>query len=151
MYKGQTKRPVCRLFCSKLSVFKYNFELCFFFKFNQCEYFFYFLNLYIFRLYQHTFIARSLATCIPLLINASYVHQQNSFLILNFLFSIFHFFSISHCVAFVVHKSRGVTTLSSLHSQQQHNQQQQEPLVPARLRQSKEKSNIETKADERGL
>nr|XP_036231351.1 patronin isoform X39 [Bactrocera oleae] len=52
--------------------------------------------------------------------------------------------------AFVVHKSRGVTTLSSLHSQQQHNQQQQEPLVPARLRQSKEKSNIETKADERG-
>ncbi|XP_017465062.1 PREDICTED: patronin isoform X21 [Rhagoletis zephyria] len=52
--------------------------------------------------------------------------------------------------AFVVHKSRGVTTLSSLHSQQQQHQQQQEPLVPARLRQSKEKSNIETKADERG-
>ncbi|XP_012163034.1 patronin isoform X2 [Ceratitis capitata] len=55
--------------------------------------------------------------------------------------------------AFVVHKSRGVTTLSSLHSQQhsqQQQQQQQEPLVPARLRQSKEKSNIETKADERG-
>ncbi|XP_054740818.1 patronin isoform X11 [Anastrepha obliqua] len=51
--------------------------------------------------------------------------------------------------AFVVHKSRGVTTLSSLHSQQQQHQQQ-EPLVPARLRQSKEKSNIETKADERG-
>ncbi|XP_067628269.1 patronin isoform X5 [Eurosta solidaginis] len=50
--------------------------------------------------------------------------------------------------AFVVHKSRGITTLSSLHSQQ--NQQQQEPLVPARLRQAKEKSNNETKADERG-
>ncbi|XP_030388155.1 patronin isoform X7 [Scaptodrosophila lebanonensis] len=59
-------------------------------------------------------------------------------------------------VAFVVHKSRGITTLSSMHSQQQQQQQQlqqqqqQEPLVPARLRQAKEKSNVESKADERG-
>ncbi|KAL7735747.1 hypothetical protein ACLKA6_019998 [Drosophila palustris] len=71
--------------------------------------------------------------------------------------------------AFVVHKSRGITTLSSMHSQQQqhhqhqqqfqqqqqHQQQQQqqsqqEPLVPARLRQAKEKNNVESKADERG-
>lgn len=29
--------------------------------------------------------------------------------------------------------------------------QQQDPLMPARLRQAKEKQNIETKADERGL
>ncbi|XP_073811067.1 calmodulin-regulated spectrin-associated protein patronin isoform X8 [Musca autumnalis] len=48
--------------------------------------------------------------------------------------------------AFVVHKSRGVTTLSTMHMQQQ----QQDPLMPARLRQAKEKSNTETKADERG-
>ncbi|XP_037918484.1 patronin isoform X8 [Hermetia illucens] len=41
---------------------------------------------------------------------------------------------------FVVHKSRGITTLSSM----------QEPLVPARLRQAKEKTNMDTKADERG-
>uniref|UniRef100_A0A1I8P670 Patronin n=1 Tax=Stomoxys calcitrans TaxID=35570 RepID=A0A1I8P670_STOCA len=46
--------------------------------------------------------------------------------------------------AFVVHKSRGVTTLSTMHMQQQ------DPLMPARLRQAKEKSNTETKADERG-
>lgn len=46
---------------------------------------------------------------------------------------------------FVVHRSRGVTTLSSIHNQVQ------EPLVPARLRQAKEKTNIESKADERGL
>ncbi|KQS62019.1 uncharacterized protein Dere_GG21046, isoform T [Drosophila erecta] len=77
--------------------------------------------------------------------------------------------------AFVVHKSRGITTLASMHSQQQqlHQQQQhqqqyhqqqlqqhpsqsqlqiqqQEPLVPARLRQAKEKTNVESKADERG-
>ncbi|XP_064543328.1 patronin isoform X27 [Drosophila montana] len=63
--------------------------------------------------------------------------------------------------AFVVHKSRGITTLSSMHSQQQQQQQQQqqyqhqqqsqqEPLVPARLRQAKEKNNVESKADERG-
>ncbi|XP_041450289.1 patronin isoform X16 [Drosophila obscura] len=80
--------------------------------------------------------------------------------------------------AFVVHKSRGITTLSSMHSQQQQQQQQQqhhhhqqqihqqqqsqlqlqlqqqqqqqEPLVPARLRQAKEKTNVESKADERG-
>ncbi|KAL5289435.1 hypothetical protein ACFFRR_009524 [Megaselia abdita] len=45
---------------------------------------------------------------------------------------------------FVVHRSRGVTTLSSIHNQVQ------EPLVPARLRQAKEKTNIESKADERG-
>lgn len=67
-----------------------------------------------------------------------------------------------HVAAFVVHKSRGITTLSSMHSQQQqqfqlqHQQQQQqqtqqEPLVPARLRQAKEKNNVESKADERGL
>ncbi|XP_055916427.1 patronin [Eupeodes corollae] len=43
---------------------------------------------------------------------------------------------------FVVHKSRGIATLSSV--------QNQEPLVPARLRQAKEKINLETKADERG-
>ncbi|XP_075169149.1 calmodulin-regulated spectrin-associated protein patronin isoform X6 [Haematobia irritans] len=48
--------------------------------------------------------------------------------------------------AFVVHKSRGVTTLSTMHMQQQ----QQDPLMPARLRQAKEKTNTETKADERG-
>lgn len=73
--------------------------------------------------------------------------------------------------AFVVHKSRGITTLASMHSQQQQQlhqqqqqqpyhhqqsqlqlqQQQQEPLVPARLRQAKEKTNVESKADERGL
>jgi hypothetical protein len=41
---------------------------------------------------------------------------------------------------FVVHKSKGVPTLSSM----------QEPLVPARLRQSKEKSNNDSKAEERG-
>ncbi|XP_051861552.1 patronin isoform X30 [Drosophila albomicans] len=81
--------------------------------------------------------------------------------------------------AFVVHKSRGITTLSSMHSQHQQQQQQhhhqqqqqqqhfqhqqqhqqlqqqqlqsqQEPLVPARLRQAKEKNNVESKADERG-
>nr|XP_017019850.1 patronin isoform X28 [Drosophila kikkawai] len=74
--------------------------------------------------------------------------------------------------AFVVHKSRGITTLASMHSQQQQQlhqqaqqqpqyhhqqsqlqlqqQQQQEPLVPARLRQAKEKTNVESKADERG-
>ncbi|XP_037947366.1 patronin isoform X4 [Teleopsis dalmanni] len=48
--------------------------------------------------------------------------------------------------AFVVHKSRGITTLSSLHSQHM----QEEPLVPARLRPNKEKTNMETKADEIG-
>lgn len=42
---------------------------------------------------------------------------------------------------FVVHRTKGITTLSSMH----------EPLVPARLRQAKEKSNTDTKADERGL
>ncbi|XP_065368110.1 patronin isoform X13 [Calliphora vicina] len=46
--------------------------------------------------------------------------------------------------AFVVHKSRGITTLSSMHMQQQ------DPLMPARLRQAKEKNNTESKADERG-
>ncbi|XP_023036935.1 patronin isoform X20 [Drosophila willistoni] len=71
----------------------------------------------------------------------------------------------NHAEAFVVHKSRGITTLSSMHSQHQQQQQQQyhqqpqqqtqqqqqqEPLVPARLRQAKEKSNVESKADERG-
>jgi len=68
----------------------------------------------------------------------------------------------SHESAFVVHKSRGINTLSSMHSQQQQQQHQmqqhqmqqqsqQEPLVPARLRQAKEKNNVESKADERGL
>ncbi|XP_070069427.1 patronin isoform X33 [Drosophila takahashii] len=84
----------------------------------------------------------------------------------------------NHAEAFVVHKSRGITTLASMHSQQQQQlhqqhqqqqqqqqqqqyqqhpshsqlqiQQQQEPLVPARLRQAKEKTNVESKADERG-
>ncbi|XP_055386908.1 patronin isoform X28 [Condylostylus longicornis] len=41
---------------------------------------------------------------------------------------------------FVVHRSKGIPTLSSV----------QEPLVPARLRQAKEKNNMESKADERG-
>ncbi|XP_032572577.1 patronin isoform X33 [Drosophila sechellia] len=85
-------------------------------------------------------------------------------------------FDGNHAEAFVVHKSRGITTLASMHSQQQqqlHQQQQhqqqyhqqplqqhpsqsqlqiqqQEPLVPARLRQAKEKTNVESKADERG-
>uniref|UniRef100_A0A1A9WN88 CKK domain-containing protein n=1 Tax=Glossina brevipalpis TaxID=37001 RepID=A0A1A9WN88_9MUSC len=51
--------------------------------------------------------------------------------------------------AFIVHKSRGITTLSSMHMQHQQ-QQQQDPLMAARLRQAKEKNNHETKADERG-
>ncbi|KAH8384181.1 hypothetical protein KR200_005296, partial [Drosophila serrata] len=83
--------------------------------------------------------------------------------------------SSNQAEAFVVHKSRGITTLASMHSQQQQQlhqqaqqqqqqpqyhhqqsqlqlqqQQQQEPLVPARLRQAKEKTNVESKADERG-
>lgn len=41
---------------------------------------------------------------------------------------------------FVVHKSRGVPTLSSLN----------EPLIPARLRPAKEKNNIDSKSEERG-
>ncbi|XP_050079965.1 patronin isoform X2 [Anopheles maculipalpis] len=41
---------------------------------------------------------------------------------------------------FVVHRSKGVPTLSSL----------QEPLVPARIRQAKEKTNNDSKAEERG-
>lgn len=52
-----------------------------------------------------------------------------------------YFFFLVKLKGFVVHKSRGVTTLSSM----------QEPLVPARLRPAKEKSNVDTKADERGL
>ncbi|XP_070135293.1 patronin isoform X40 [Drosophila bipectinata] len=86
-------------------------------------------------------------------------------------------FDTNHAEAFVVHKSRGITTLASMHSQQQQQQQQlhhqqqqqqhhqqqqqyqqqqsqlqlqQEPLVPARLRQAKEKTNVDSKADERG-
>lgn len=50
---------------------------------------------------------------------------------------------------FVVYKSRGITTLSSMHPQQQY--QQQESLVPALLRKTKEKTNVESKADERGM
>lgn len=58
-----------------------------------------------------------------------------------------------HTPGFVVHKTRGIMTLSSMHSQsqQQQLQQHQEPLVLARLRQAKEKNNLESKADERGL
>jgi hypothetical protein len=41
---------------------------------------------------------------------------------------------------FVVHRSKGVPTLSSMH----------DPLIPAKLRQAKEKSNNDSKADERG-
>ncbi|XP_058840050.1 patronin-like [Topomyia yanbarensis] len=41
---------------------------------------------------------------------------------------------------FVVHRSKGVPTLSSM----------QEPLVPARIRQAKEKTNNDSKAEERG-
>lgn len=42
---------------------------------------------------------------------------------------------------FVVHRSKGITTLFNM----------QDPLIPAKLRQSKEKSNNDTKADERGM
>ncbi|XP_055529685.1 patronin isoform X23 [Wyeomyia smithii] len=45
-----------------------------------------------------------------------------------------------HDEGFVVHRSKGVPTLSSM----------QEPLVPARIRQAKEKTNNDSKADERG-
>lgn len=41
---------------------------------------------------------------------------------------------------FVVHRGKGVPTLSSMN----------EPLMPARLRQAKEKTNNDSKADERG-
>lgn len=41
---------------------------------------------------------------------------------------------------FVVHKSKGITTLSSM----------QDPLIPARIRQAKEKTNNDSKAEERG-
>ncbi len=41
---------------------------------------------------------------------------------------------------FVVHRSKGITTLFNM----------QDPLIPAKLRQSKEKTNNDTKADERG-
>lgn len=41
---------------------------------------------------------------------------------------------------FVIHKSKGITTLFNI----------QDPLVPAKLRQAKEKSNNDSKADERG-
>jgi hypothetical protein len=42
---------------------------------------------------------------------------------------------------FVVHRSKGITTLFNM----------QDPLIPAKLRQSKEKSNNDSKADERGM
>lgn len=45
--------------------------------------------------------------------------------------------------SFIVHRGRGVPTLSSV-------LQAEEPLLPARLRPAKEKSNNDTKADERG-
>jgi calmodulin-regulated spectrin-associated protein len=41
---------------------------------------------------------------------------------------------------FVVHKSKGITTLFNM----------QDPLLPAKLRQAKEKTNNDSKADERG-
>lgn len=41
---------------------------------------------------------------------------------------------------FVVHKSKGITTLFNM----------QEALIPAKLRQAKEKQNNDSKADERG-
>jgi calmodulin-regulated spectrin-associated protein len=41
---------------------------------------------------------------------------------------------------FVVHKSKGITTLFNM----------QEALMPAKLRQAKEKTNNDSKADERG-
>lgn len=43
---------------------------------------------------------------------------------------------------FVVHKGRGVPTLASL--------QHQDPLIAARLRMAKEKTNADSKAEERG-
>lgn len=46
---------------------------------------------------------------------------------------------------FVVHKGRGVPTLASL-QQGQH----QDPLIAARLRMAKEKTNADSKAEERG-
>lgn len=61
-----------------------------------------------------------------------------------FLFFLFGYVSLLHThkkiKGFVVHRGRAIPTLASM----------QEPLVPARLRQSKEKSNNDTKADERG-
>lgn len=47
---------------------------------------------------------------------------------------------------FVVHKGRGVPTLASLQQQSQH----QDPLIAARLRTAKEKTNADSKAEERG-
>lgn len=44
---------------------------------------------------------------------------------------------------FVVHRGRGVPTLSSV-------VQAEEPLLPARLRPAKEKQNQDSKAEERG-
>lgn len=40
---------------------------------------------------------------------------------------------------FVVHKSKGITTMFNM-----------DPLIPAKLRQAKEKTNNDSKADERG-
>lgn len=51
---------------------------------------------------------------------------------------------------FVVHKGRGVPTLASLHQQQAQQGQQQDPLIAARLRMAKEKTNADSKAEERG-
>lgn len=41
---------------------------------------------------------------------------------------------------FVVHRSKGITTLFNM----------QDPLIPAKLRQAKEKTNTDSKSDERG-
>lgn len=50
---------------------------------------------------------------------------------------------------FVVHRGRGIPTLSAV-ALSGHSQSQDEPLIPARLRPSKERTNQDSKADERG-
>lgn len=52
----------------------------------------------------------------------------------------FYIFLCTVVIGFVVHRGRTIPTLASM----------QEPLVPARLRQAKEKTNNDSKADERG-
>lgn len=84
------------------------------------------IGIYFFIIFPHIWFS--------FLLNVSLLLHSIWFFYLNFIL-----------LAFVVHKSRGITTLSSMHMQQQ------DPLMPARLRQAKEKQNIETKADERGL
>lgn len=55
-------------------------------------------------------------------------------------FVFFFLFCALLLLGFVVHRGRTIPTLASM----------QEPLVPARLRQAKEKTNNDSKADERG-